>query len=78
MGISSACIEKIGGVDGTEYTDTILFSIEFTWKKRELITMIRKWVGGKSRIEWSFLVLSDQFVDGVEKPTVDSDDGNHV
>lgn len=37
------------GVHGSP--DTILFSIEFTWKKRELITMIRKWVGGKSRIE---------------------------
>ena len=58
--------------------DTILFSIEFTWKKRELVTTIRKWVGGESRREGSFLVLSDQFVDGVEKPTVDSDDRNYV
>ena len=58
--------------------DTILFSIEFTWKKRELVSTIQKWVGGESRRERSCLVLSDQFVDGVEKPTVNPDDNSHV
>ena len=32
--------------------DTILFSIEFFRKKGEVVTMIRKWVGGESEKTW--------------------------